>query len=69
MQSSSIPPEWYPMQAKLAAMELDFDLHMAVCEAEITSAMLLNGNAPVADPPPTKNFVYKLNAILDSLDD
>lgn len=66
MQSSSFPSEWYPAQAALAAQELDFDLHIAACEAEIKLAISAN-----LEPLPPLNqlledSVYNLNAILDS---
>lgn len=70
MESSGIPSDWYAQQAELAARELDFDLHMAACEAEIRSAIAANFEPmPMADSPPTENSVYNFNAILDSLDD
>lgn len=64
MNSSSIPPEWYADQYELAAQELDFDLHMAACEAEIQ-----NGINASLEPMPQEpdNSVYNLNAILDGL--
>lgn len=66
MQSSSFPPEWYPAQAALAAQELDFDLHIAACEAEIKQAIAigLEPLPPLNQQP--ENSVYNLNAILDS---
>ncbi len=68
MRSSSFPADWYPDQAELAAQELDFDLHMAACEAELRSGASMAFD-PLPDPDPTPdNSVYSLNAILDSLD-
>lgn len=68
MQSSSFPPEWYADQARLAAQELDFDLHLAVCESELKSAINANLQPlPVADPKPPENSVYKFNEILDTI--
>jgi hypothetical protein len=67
MNSSSLPPEFYADQAALAAQELDFDLHIAACEAEIRDGV----NAcfqPMPEPDPTPdNSIYNLNAILDGL--
>jgi hypothetical protein len=65
MNSSSISPEWYAAQAELAAQELDFDLHMAACEAELKDG--INANfTPMPEPDPD-NSVYNFNAILDGL--
>jgi hypothetical protein len=67
MNSSSFPADWYEDQAALAAQELDFDLHMATCEAEIRDGVNASLQAmPVADSAP-ENSVYNLNALLDSI--
>lgn len=65
MNSSSIPPEWYEQQYELAAQELDFDLHMAACEAELKDGITATfAPMPQADQT-TDNSVYNLNALLD----
>lgn len=69
MNNSSIPPEWYAVQAELAAKELDFDLHLAACEAEIKSGISVTFQ-PIETESETQqpdNSVYNLNAILDGL--
>ena len=66
MYSSSLPPEMYEEQALLAAQELDFDLHLAACEAEIKSGITASLELmPKADPK-TENSVHNFNAILDA---
>ncbi|WP_144427464.1 hypothetical protein [Nostoc piscinale] len=42
MEASSLSPEFYEMQAALAANELDFELHLSACEAEAKS--VINGS-------------------------
>ncbi len=68
MHSSSIPPGWYADQAELASQELDFDLHLAACEAEIKSGITVTFQPmPETDPQPNdSNSLYKLNEILDA---
>lgn len=64
---SSFPPEWYEDQARLAAQELDFDLHIAACESEIKQAINASLEPmPEPDPHPLDNSVYNFNAILDA---
>lgn len=65
MDSSSIPPEWYAAQYELAAQELDFDLHMAACEAEMQDG--INASLEPMPQPEPDNSVYNLNSILDGL--
>jgi hypothetical protein len=70
MYSSSFPPEWYEDQARLAARELDFDLHLAACESEMKSAIHASLQPlPQPDPKPPENSVYNFNAILDAITD
>ncbi|MFN6540887.1 MAG: hypothetical protein RM021_031725 [Nostoc sp. EkiNYC01] len=65
--NSHIPPDWYEVQAELAAQELDYDLHLAACEAGIKE-----GIAASLEPMPESvsqqpdNSVYNFNAILDA---
>lgn len=67
MNSSSLPPELYAAQAELAAQELDFDLHLAACEAQNKEAISATFDPmPVADQR-TDNSVYNFNAIIDGL--
>jgi hypothetical protein len=61
MQTSSLPPEWYAMQAELSAQELDFELTIAACEATGT---------PYPETVQEEiSQIYNFNAILDALDD
>ncbi|BAY77939.1 hypothetical protein NIES25_44090 [Nostoc linckia NIES-25] len=62
---NSIPPDWYEAQAELAAQELDYDLHLAACEAEIKEGIAASLE-PMPEPVPD-NSVYNFNAILDGL--
>ncbi|ALF52973.1 hypothetical protein ACX27_09115 [Nostoc piscinale CENA21] len=69
MEASSLSPEFYEMQAALAANELDFELHLSACEAEAKS--VINGSfepMPQAETQPQQstNSVYNLNEILDA---
>lgn len=69
LKSSSIPVDWYPEQYELAAKELDFDLHLAAQEAEITSGISVCFTPmpePVSELEQQKNSLYNLNEILDS---
>ncbi|MBL1199887.1 MAG: hypothetical protein FWK04_12565 [Nostoc sp. GBBB01] len=65
MHSSSIPPDWYETQASLAVQELDYDLHLAACEAEIKEGIAASLE-PMPEPIPD-NSVYNFNAIIDGL--
>lgn len=65
MLLSSFPPEWYEDQARLAAQELDFDLHITACESEIKQGI----NASLEPMPKSnepENSVYRFNEILDA---
>lgn len=62
---NSIPPDWYQSQAEIAAQELDYDLHLATCEAGIKEAITASLE-PMPEPVPD-NSVYNFNAILDGL--
>jgi hypothetical protein len=68
MQSSSFPPEWYADSSRLAAQELDFDLHLAGCEAEIRDGISASLQPmPEPDKPEQlENSLYNFNAILDA---
>jgi hypothetical protein len=62
---SNIPPDWYEVQAELAAAELDYDLHLAACESGIKDGIAASLE-PMPNPVP-ENSVYNFNAILDGL--
>lgn len=63
---NSIPPDWYQVQADLA-QELDYDLHLAACEAGIKESIAASLER-MPDPVPQQpdNSVYNFNAILDA---
>jgi hypothetical protein len=57
----------YKEQALLAAQELDFDLHLAACEAEVKNGITASLEPmPKADNPKSENSVHNFNAILDA---
>ncbi|MFN6565437.1 MAG: hypothetical protein RMY28_037330 [Nostoc sp. ChiSLP01] len=64
---NSIPPDWYQTQADIAAQELDYDLHLAACEAGIKEGIAASLE-PMPEPVPQQpdNSVYNFNAILDA---
>ncbi|WP_138500939.1 hypothetical protein [Nostoc sp. PA-18-2419] len=67
MQTSSFPSDWYQSQAEIAAHELDCDLHLAACEAQIKEGIAASLEPmPEPDSKPD-NSVYNFNAILDGL--
>lgn len=67
--SNSLDPNWYAQQAEQAARELDFDLNMAACEAEIRSAIAANFEPmPEAVPKQPDDSIYNFNALLDLVD-
>ncbi|MBD2361250.1 hypothetical protein [Anabaena sp. UHCC 0399] len=59
-------PEWYAEQARQIMRELNFDLHLAVCEVEIKNGISASLE-PIPQPElPPDMTIYNLNAILDS---
>lgn len=66
---NNIPSDWYSSQAEQAAYELDFDLQMSACEAEITSAINASFEPSPEPDKQADNSVYNLNAILDMVKD
>lgn len=63
---NSIPPDWYQSQAEIAAQELDFDLHLAACEAEIKEGIAASLEPMPQPEKQSDNSVYNFNAILDA---
>ncbi|MGH1392780.1 MAG: hypothetical protein ACRAVC_01910 [Trichormus sp.] len=61
-------PEWYAEQIQQTIRELNFDLHLAVCEVEIKNGISASLEPiPLPDLPPDMS-IYNLNAILDGVE-
>lgn len=65
IESSSFPPEFYPIQAELAAQELDFELTLAAAQATGQPLPVAQTVESAAEP----SQIYNLNAILDAITD
>jgi hypothetical protein len=61
-------PEWYAQQVQQTIRELNFDLHLAICEVEIKNGISASLEPiPLPDLPPDMS-IYNLNAILDGVE-
>jgi alkyl hydroperoxide reductase subunit AhpC len=57
--------EWWIQQAQQTLRELNFDAHLAVCEAEVKHGISASLDVMPHPEPVTDMTIYNLNAILD----